>query len=354
MSRPRVLVFRPVEEADESYRRMRSAGCDVVVAEQAESRGALIRAAPEASALLGSTFRAGVMDGGFLGAFPQLRIVSKYTIGVEDVDLDAATALGILVTNCPTEANWGGVAEGTLALMLGLTKRIRERDAYVKAGGWRDRRLEGVYLGAREDGYPGITVGLVGLGRIGKRVAELLAPWRVRLVASDPYVDDAEFERRGVARTALETLLAQADLVSLHCSLTSETRGLIDARRLALMKPSACLLNTARGAIVDLDALCAALDSGRLAGAALDVLAEEPPPPGSRILELGDKVILSPHMIAANQGGTLRPAIPWATEATLAALRGQVPEHVYNVDAIPKWRERFAGRSVLGAQGLEP
>ena len=114
-----------------------------------------------------------------------------------------------------------------------------------------------------------------------------------------------------------------------------------------MARRSAVLINTARGAVVDLDALCAALEQGALAAAALDVLPQEPPARTARVLALGDRVLLSPHMIAANQGGTLGPAIPWATQATLAALRGEVPENVYNTTAIAAWRARFAGRSLL-------
>ncbi len=111
-----------------------------------------------ADVLLGATFR-GVIDRTFLSISPDLRIVAKYTIGVDDVDLDAATELGVLVTHCPTEANWGGVAEGAVAMILALLKRVRERDAQVKGGGWREPPIHGTYLGRRGDGYPGITLG---------------------------------------------------------------------------------------------------------------------------------------------------------------------------------------------------
>ncbi len=134
--------------------------------------------------------------------------------------------------------------------------------------------------------------------------------------------------------------------MTLHCNLTTETRGLIDRRRLALLKPTAVLVNTARGAVVDLDALCDALEGHALAAAALDVLPEEPPPRDARILQLGDRVLLAPHTVAANQGGTLGAAIPWAAEAVLAALRGELPERVYNAEAAPKWRARFGGKSL--------
>ena len=300
-----------------------------------------------AHALMGATIKRAPIDGNFLDRLPELRIVSKYTIGVEDVDLDAATARGVLVTHCPTEANWGGVAEGTVGFMLTLLKQVRERDRHVKAGGWRDSSLMGTYLGRRSDGYSGLTVGIVGLGRCGTRVAELLSTWRVRIMACDPYVEDEKFERLGVVRTDLPTLLRESDVVTLHVTLTEETRGFIGAQELASMKPSTILINTSRGAVVNLDALCDALETDGIAGAALDVLPEEPPDEQSRILKLGDKVLLCPHMISANHPGTLQPAIPWATDATLAALRSRVPEHVYNVDAIPTWLARFGDKPLI-------
>ncbi len=349
MSRPRVLIYRPVDESGESHAALAAAGCDVVIAEANAERAQLAPLACSASALIGATFR-GVMDRDFLALSPTLRIVSKYTIGVDDVDLDAATALGVLVTHCPTEANWGGVAEGAIAMMLALLKRVRERDRIVREGGWREPPVYGTYLGRRaDDAYSGITIGIVGLGRAGSRVAELLAPWRVRVLAADPYVAAQRFERLGTERRDLEALLREADVVTLHCNLTAETRGLIGRRQLALMKRGAILINTARGRVVDVEALCDILASGGLAGAALDVLPEEPPARNSRLLALGDRVLLSPHMIAANQGGTLGAAIPWATNATLAALRGDLPDNVYNASAKEKWLARFGGKSLLTA-----
>jgi phosphoglycerate dehydrogenase-like enzyme len=336
-----------VDETGDSHRRLAAAGCEVVVARPAASRDELVDLARRADVLLGATFPHGRLDRDLLAASPTLRLVARYTIGVDDIDLETATALGVLVTHAPTEANWGGVAEGAMALMLALLKRVRERDRHVKAGGWREPPFYGTYLGQREDGYPGITVGIVGLGRAGGRVADLLKPWRVRVLACDPYIEAQRFRDCGAEATALEPLLAAADVVTLHCSLTTETRGLIDARRLALVKPTAILINTARGAVVDVPALTAALEAGRLAAAALDVLPEEPPPKDLRLLGLGDRVLLSPHMVAANQGGTLVPAIPWASAATLAALRGEVPEHVYNTPAIATWKQRFASQTLI-------
>ena len=335
-----------MDESGASHAALARAGCEVTVADPEAPRPRLAELARGADALLGATFR-GIIDREFLEISPRLRIVAKYTIGVDDVALDAATALGVLVTHCPTEANWGGVAEGAIGLMLALLKRIRERDRHVKAGGWRDSPVYGSYLGMRGDGYAGLTIGVVGLGRAGGRVAELLAPWRVRLLAADPYVDAAKFARCGAERVDLDMLLRESDVVTLHCNLTPETRGLIDRRRLDLMKRTAVLINTARGVVVDVEALCDALEAGRLHAAALDVLPEEPPARNARVLGLGDRILLSPHMIAANQGGTLGAAIPWATAAVVAALRGEVPDSVYNGGAVAGWRARFAGRSLL-------
>ena len=346
MSRPHVLIYRAVDESGDSHRLLDTAGCNVIVAPADADRARLAVLAVGADALLGATFR-GHMDREFLARSPRLRIVAKYTIGVDDVDVDAASALGVLVTHCPTEANWGGVAEGTLALILTLLKRIRERDGHVKAGGWREPPIYGTYIGKRADGYAGITIGIVGLGRAGGRVADLLRPWGARVLATDPYIEAAKFAHHGVERVDLDTLLREADVVTLHCNLTAETRGLIDRRRLALLKPTAVLVNTARGAVVDLDALCDALEARTLAAAALDVLPEEPAARDARILRFGDRVLLSPHMVAANQGGTLGAAIPWATEAVLAALRGELPERVYNTEAVGRWQQRFGGRSLL-------
>ena len=322
----------------------------MTVAAASADRTQLAALAVGVDALLGATF-GGRIDRAFLTISPRLRVVARYTIGVDDVDVAAATELGILVTYSPTETNWGGVAEGTLALMLAVLKRVRERDRHVKAGGWREPPIYGTYVGRRADGYTGITIGIVGLGRAGGRVADLLRPWGARVLAADPYVEPAEFARHGVERTELETLLRESDVVTLHCTLTAETRGLLDRRRLALLKSTAVLVNTARGAVVDLDALCDALEAGALAAAALDVLPEEPVPHDARILRLGDRVLLSPHMVAANQGGTLGAAIPWATEAVLAVLRGELPERIYNTDAVAAWRARFSSQSLLSTGG---
>jgi len=145
----------------------------------------------------------------------------------------------------------------------------------------------------------------------------------------------------------LETLLKTSDVVTIHCNLTEETRGIIGADQLAMMKPNAILINAARGPMVDVDALFEALKQGRIAGAALDVFPEEPPDSNLPLFGLGDEVLLSSHTITLNQGGGLIPSIPWVKNAILTALEGKVPDHVHNVAAIPAWEKRFGGKRLI-------
>ena len=345
---PGLFIYRPVDSDGGSHEVLRDAGCLVTLG---DGRAICAQAAPlhDVHALLGSTHLGDPIGSAEFDRWPQLRLVAKYTIGTDDVDIAAASERGILVTHCPTEANWGGVAEGTVAMILALLKRLLDRDRVVKAGGWRDPELEGTYLGSREDGYCGITIGIIGFGRVGRRLARLLEPWQVNLLATDPYVDQQVVSSYGVRPVTLDALLEQSDVVTVHCNLTEETRGLLAADTLGKLKPGAVLVNTARGAIMDIDAVCNALDSGALASVALDVFADEPLPPGHRIRSFGDRALLSPHMIAANAGGTLAAAVPWATQAVLDALRGRVPGHVYNVEAIDLWCERFRNTSLIAA-----
>jgi phosphoglycerate dehydrogenase-like enzyme len=353
MAKPKVYIYTPVDQSGESHRRLVEAGCDLRigeatwhnVAEGNENHPLDFDA--DTAALLGVAARRIPITREVMEKAPSLRIVAKYTVGIDDIDIEAATDLGILVTHCPTEANWSGVAEGVMAYMLAFLKKVRERDRHMKQGGWRDTALTGTYLGRRFDGYGGITVGIIGLGRIGARLADLLAPWRVRILACDPYVDESKFIHHDVRPTDLETLLKSSDVVTLHCNLTEETKGLISAKELGMMKSDAILINAARGPMVDLDALYEALSQDIIAGAAIDAFPEEPPDPQLPLRRLGDKVLLSPHMITNNRNGGLEPAFPLATEAVLTALRGEVPDRVYNKDVIAAWWKRFGENSIL-------
>lgn len=356
MASSKVFIFAPSDPTLESHRKLEQAGCELLLGSagwntpKGNNEDEICRMAEGTDALVGTSIRSTPITRRILEASPHLRIVAKYTIGVDDVDVDAATELGILVTHGPTESNWGGVAEGTIAMILAVLKQVRERDEYVKRGGWRAEELQGTYLGARQDGYPGITIGLVGLGRIGSRVTDLLRPWRVRVIAYDPYVPRDRFALTGAQGVDYETLLRESDVVSFHVVLTKETRGMLGAAQLAMMKRSAVLINTSRGGVVQEAALAEALDNGTIAAAAIDVYEDEPLPAESPLRELGHKVLLSPHMASSNVGSGLGPGITWATESVLQALNGEVPDSVYNKEVIPRWRERFAGKRATAAQ----
>jgi phosphoglycerate dehydrogenase-like enzyme len=353
MSSPKVFIFAPVDEARDSHKRLEAEGCELRLGQaawdtpQANSEPELVRMAQGAHALMGTSIRNVPISRTIMASSPELRIVAKYTIGVDDVDVEAATDMGILVCHGPTESNWGGVAEGMITMMLTMLKKARERDRHLKEGGtWRDSKLVGTYLGSRADGYTGITLGLIGLGRIGSRIATLLRPWNMRILATDPYVPESKFAEHGVTRVSLPTLLRESDVVSLHVVLTRETRHLIGAAELALMKRNAILINTSRGPCVHEPALIETLLKGEIGGAALDVFEQEPLALDSQLRNLGDRVLLSPHVVSNNVGSGLGPGIAWATDAVLAALRGQVPDNVYNKEVIPRWERRFGGKSV--------
>jgi phosphoglycerate dehydrogenase-like enzyme len=356
MSAAKVFIFAPVNEAAETHTTLRDHGCDLVLGKaswdtpQSNSEAEMVALARGSDALMGTSIRNAPISRTIMQSSDRLRIVAKYTIGTDDVDVEAATELGILVTHGPTESNWGGVAEGTITALLTMLKKVRERDRHLKQRGeWRDPTLQGTYLGSRADGYPGITLGIIGLGRIGSRVAALLRPWNMRILATDPYVPEARFTEHGVTRVDLDTLLRESDVVTLHVVLTRETRHLIDAKQLALMKPNAILINTSRGPCVHEPALVEALQRGHIAGAALDVFEYEPLSADSPLRNLGDRVLLSPHMVSANVGSGLGPGIRWATESVLRALRGEVPDNVFNKEVIPRWERRFGGTSVWSA-----
>ncbi len=353
MNVAKVFIFAPADPTGETHKTLEDQGCELILGKaswdtpQGNSEAEMVRMAQGCAALMGTSIRNAPINRTVMESSDSLRIVAKYTIGTDDVDVEAATELGILVTHGPTESNWGGVAEGTITAMLTMLKKARERDRHLKEGGdWRAPGLQGTYLGARADGYRGITLGLIGLGRIGSRVATLMRPWKMRILAADPYVPNDKFTEHGVERVDLDTLLRESDVVSLHVVLTRETRHLIGPRQLALMKPGAILINTSRGPCVQEPALIEAILRGQISGAALDVFEEEPLSRDSPLRNLGDKVLLSPHMVSSNVGSGLGPGIRWATESVLHALRGEVPDNVYNREVIPRWQSRFGGTSV--------
>ncbi len=352
----KVFAFAPEKPGQftDSEKKLQAAGCNVVQGSagwhspQGNSEHEIIAMARGADAMMGTSIRSTPITRAIMESAPDLRIVAKYTIGYDDVDIAAATELGIIVTHSPTEANWGGVAEGTMAMMLAMLKKVRERDEAMKAGKWRAEDLQGTYIGSRmQDGYEGITIGIIGLGRIGRRLTELLKPWRVRILAYDPYCEIARFTLSGVVRCDLQTLLKESDVVSLHCTLNESSRRMINAKTLATMKPTTIICNAARGGIIDEPALIAALEKGTIAGAALDVFEDEPLPAGSPLRKLGHKVLLSAHMVSGNRSSGIKPGAVWAAQNVAAALRGELPENIVNPEVLPRWTQRFIHKAII-------
>ncbi|PIN70632.1 hypothetical protein COV94_01450 [Candidatus Woesearchaeota archaeon CG11_big_fil_rev_8_21_14_0_20_57_5] len=211
------------------------------------------------------------------------RLLCRAGIGVDNIDLDAATALGIAVINT-AEASTQSVAELAIGLMIAAARNVASQDRAIRIGAWK--RQEGMELSGK-------TLGIIGLGRIGSRVAMLGKALGMHVVAHDPYIRDDRFAEFGAEKSTLEDTLGRADVVSLHTPLTPETERMMNKARLGIMKQGSILINTARGPMVDDEALCDALDSGHLAGAALDVFPEEPYK--GRLLS-NESVIMTPHI----------------------------------------------------------
>jgi len=357
MAKAKVFVFAPADPTGEARKMLEDAGCELIFGKanwdtpQGDNELEMLKLAEGCDAMMGTSIRSTPITQKIMQSSNKLRVVAKFTIGVDDVDVDAASELGIMVTHGPTESNWGGVAEGAISNMLTLLKKTRERDRYLKTtGGWRNLDYQGTFVGSRaEDGYPGIVIGIIGLGRVGSRVAKLMRPWGMKMIGYDPYVPDSKFEEFGVQRMKdLPSLLRQSDVVTLHVVLTKETRHMISAPQLAMMKPTAVLVNTSRGFCVDEKALIEGLQQKKIAGAALDVFEYEPLAADSPLRKMDDRVLISPHMISSNIGSGLKPGLLWATRSVISALRGEIPDNVYNRDVLEHWKSRFGGKSLLG------
>lgn len=236
-----------------------------------------------------------VVDDRSLELLPDLRLVANYGAGFDLVDVEACRRRGVAVTNTPRVLD-AATADLTFALILAVRRRLVEADTFVRAGRWRDAWDETALDG---DDVSGATLGIVGLGSIGGALARRARAFDMRILYTRrSRLGEAEERELGVEYRDLDSLLAEADIVSLHVPLTDQTAGLVDARRIALMRPGACLVNTARGSVVDEGALAAALTEGRLC-AGLDVFVHEPSVP-DRLLGLPN-VVLTPHIGSATQ-----------------------------------------------------
>ncbi len=259
-----------------------------------------------------------------LAAAPRLRVVSNFGVGYDNVDVEAATRHGVLVCNTPgvlTDA----VADLTIGLLIALARRLVESERLVREGQWmRGAAQLGVDL-------KGKTLGIIGLGRIGKAVGRRAQAFGMHVCFHDQFRDPGG-ELAFCTYRDLDDLLREADFVSLHVNLSDDTRKLIGARALALMKPTAYLINTSRGQVIDQPALAEALQQEQIAGAALDVLEVEPPAPDDPILQLSNALLL-PHIGSATRETRLA-MLNLAVDNLLAALRGEMPPCAVNPEAL--------------------
>lgn len=287
------------------------------------------------------------VDAAAIDAGANLKVIGRAGIGLDNVDVEAATRRGVMVVNAP-QSNILSAAEHTIALMLALARNVPQADASLRAGAWERERFQGVEV-------HGKTLGIVGLGRVGSMVAQRALAFGMRLIAFDPYVSKERARELGIELMPdIGALLVQADFVTIHLPRTSETEALIGERELALMKEGARLVNTARGGIVDEAALAAALESGRLAGAALDVFETEPPPSDHALFGLPNAIV-TPHLGAATREAQDKAGIAIA-EMIRLALKGEFVPYAVNVAAaeVPEQARPFLplaerlGRIVTG------
>jgi phosphoglycerate dehydrogenase-like enzyme len=276
-------------------------------------------------------FLGGTVSRECLEAGVNLRVGASWVIGTENIDVQAATELGIVIAYGAVPENYLGVAEAVVMLAAALIKRLPTKLQVTRD--MSERLVDTGHMVANS------TIGLIGMGNIGKGVARRLQGWGPRLIGYDPYIDPQSVESLGVEMVDLETLLQTSDLVSLSVVLTDETRGMINQRTLSLMKPGAYFINTSRGRCVDEKALLDALDSGHLAGAALDVWALEPPGVDNP-LRTHPKVLATSHNVG-HSTELFAQLPPTAVENILRGLRGEVPVYVRNPEVLPAWRARL-------------
>ena len=267
-------------------------------------------------------------------AAPSLRLVGVSRHSLDHVDVAAATEAGVLVVHAPGR-NARAVAEHTLGLALALARGTAYWSATLHAGGWEHPVAPYVHMLEHGVELEGRTLGLVGLGHVGRLVARLGRALGMAVLACDPYAGPVGARRHGALLAPLEEVLRRADVLSLHAAATPETQGLLDARRLALLKPTAYVINTATPSLLDHHALADALRAGRLAGAALDVHDAHPLPPDSPLLGL-ESVVLTPHIAGATRETVARHSRT-LTEEVARYLTGRRPRHLANPHA---WRRR--------------
>jgi D-3-phosphoglycerate dehydrogenase len=261
---------------------------------------------------------------------PRLMIVARHGVGYDNVDMKAATELGIVATNTPG-VNSDAVAEFTYGLLLAFIRQIPHSWELMRGGGWRKpQNLEAVDIRAK-------TLGIIGLGRIGSRVSKIGNAFGLKVLACDPYITEQDFKNAGAQRVSKEEAIRQADYLTLHTPLSAETREMIGAKELAMMKKSALLINTSRGEVVDEDALINAVNQGLIAGAALDVFKDEPPK--DRKIATHPKILVTAHLAGLTKEAMYRTFIAAATQV-IHALKGERPPYALNEPKNPRYLKK--------------
>lgn len=278
-----------------------------------------------------------LLDAALLARCPDLLAACSSGAGYDVIDVEACTAAGVIVCH-QSGTNSEAVAEHALGFMLSLSKKIALSDRALRRGGEGGGEVDRFALVGND--IRGRTVGIVGIGTIGRRVAELCRVlFGMEVLAYDPYLSPQEVAALGAEKVGLEELLRRSDFVTLHCPRTAETMGMIGLDQFRLMKPTAFFITTARGGIHREDDLAAALEQGLIAGAGVDVFLKEPPPPDHPLLRF-DTVIATPHIAGITQEA-LRDMAQAAAEQWVAIFAGQVPPRLVNPEAWPRYRDRF-------------
>ncbi|MFN3974849.1 MAG: C-terminal binding protein [Dehalococcoidia bacterium] len=325
-----VVHFGPMNShhVEEERAVLASIGAELATAPRPQSEEEVVRHAQDADAIIAVSgpFTRRVFQG-----LRRCKVVVRTGVGVDTVDIPAATEAGIAIVNVP-DLWTREVATHAMAMLLALVRKLKSLDLAVREGRWRTA------IEAPFQHLYGQTLGIVGLGRIGRAFARRARGFEFRLIACDPYIPRSVFEQEGVEPVSFQDLLRQADFVSIHTPLTPETRHMFNETALRLMKPTALLVNTARGGVVDEKALIRALQEGWIAGAALDVLEQEPPSPDNPLLRM-ENVLLSPH--AAYYSDRAVAGLPRrCAEEVARVLQGRLPLHLVN----PEVGERLALR----------
>lgn len=288
---------------------------------RADPATSAVESAQQAQGILASSLIQ--YNGEFFDQMPNLRMVCRTGIGIDNLNLEDATERGIVCCHTP-DGPTQSTAEHAVALLLGIMRRLKQGNDNLMAGEWGPR--SGVLIGDEVDGK---TLGLIGLGRIGRKMAQICSNGLgMRVIGHDPYVTAEDAAQFGVEYMAANSVIAQADVLSIHAPATPETYHLIDAERIAEMKDGAYLINVSRGPLVDPAALLDAVDSGKLAGAGIDVFEPEPPEVDSRI-RLHPNIVATPHIAGVTKESRARME-KMATERILAYFGGARPDNVVN------------------------